>query len=161
MKAARQTTTSRPLIRPATVLLTLIVVVGGLWALNNTTMGLTVKCHLLGDSGACLEEALLRVVGPRPPSSDLGTSDLTSQGCALQLQDHDASILVGTGGAGCETVRTQLASIGTWLDVDMRTAASVGSQLCEGDWNGIHIQVLDTGGQIYGTMACQELGLAP
>jgi hypothetical protein len=32
----------------------LIVIVGGLWLLNNTHEGLVIKCHVLGDWGACL-----------------------------------------------------------------------------------------------------------
>jgi hypothetical protein len=159
-KPEARTTPSRPLVRPATILLTLVVIIGSLWVLNNTRFGVSAKCHLLGDGGACLEEAFLQALAALPRSPVIGTSGSGGDPCALQLANHDASILVGTGGMGCEVVREQLASLGTWMDVSAASAASVGPQLCEGDWNGIHIQVLDTGAQFYGTEACQDLGLS-
>ena len=38
----------------ARLILIVILVVGGLWLLNNTQDGLDFKCHVLGDWGACL-----------------------------------------------------------------------------------------------------------
>jgi hypothetical protein len=44
---------------PLTLVILTVVVLGGcLYLLNNTTAGLSVKCHLLGDYGACMVEAL-------------------------------------------------------------------------------------------------------
>ncbi len=154
---------SRPLVRPATLLLTFLVVVGGLWVVNNTRLGVSVKCHLLGETGACVEEALLQAVAPVIQTNRATNLQQVTGGdapCAIRLSGHNATVLVGIGGyAGCDAVRTRLSNIGSWLDVSTQSAASSGSQLCEGNWNGVHVQVLDTGAQIYGSDACQELGL--
>lgn len=41
----------------AVTLLLVLVVIGGLYLLNNTMAGISIKCHLLGDYGACLIES--------------------------------------------------------------------------------------------------------
>ena len=50
---------NRPIWRPATVILTLIliagVMAGGLYVLNSTVVGASLKCSLFGDVVACLE----------------------------------------------------------------------------------------------------------
>ena len=50
---------NRPVWRPATVLLTLILIVaaiaGGLYVLNSTVAGASLKCSLFGDVVACVE----------------------------------------------------------------------------------------------------------
>jgi len=56
------------------VLLTVIVLAGCLYLLNNTMAGVSLRCHLFGDYGACLTEA---VADPGPVQEildDIGRS---------------------------------------------------------------------------------------
>jgi hypothetical protein len=58
----------------AVIALTLLVIVGGLYLLNNTVMGLSIRCHVLGDYGACLLESFTEPGPVENVLHDIGAS---------------------------------------------------------------------------------------
>jgi hypothetical protein len=53
-----QSQTKKRQSNPVVVIaLAVLVLVGGLYVMNNTTIGISFKCHVLGDYGACLLES--------------------------------------------------------------------------------------------------------
>jgi uncharacterized protein (DUF983 family) len=66
---------SRRASNPLAVLILAVVVIGGsLYLLNNTRAGISLKCHVLGDIGACFVETVSEQTQLEKILQDIGDS---------------------------------------------------------------------------------------
>jgi hypothetical protein len=83
-------------------------------------------------------------------------------GCSTRVSGHDATLVVeGRPGAVsmCRVLTLMSGVEAGWDEPRYPPAPPDGSVVCQGEIDGYRVWVVDTGGQIYGTIACRDLDL--
>jgi hypothetical protein len=83
--------------------------------------------------------------------------------CSSQVAGHDAMLIV-SGGYGavseCEQIVTSIQHLGAWQAPTYPAGSPTGREwTCAGHLDGFRVDFYDTGGAVYATDACIELGL--
>jgi hypothetical protein len=125
VKWVRQPEPERPpapsVLRTAVVVVALLA--GGVWFLNSTRLGVSIKCQYLNDVIACLQVAVNDLVPTAPRQPDARPLPATEDPAAVAHRQHQAAVT-----AAADALRTTTADVlSNARDVDGDAEAMSGS----------------------------------
>jgi hypothetical protein len=141
--------------------LALIVVFGSLWFLNNTKLGLELKCRYLSDIVACATVTVQGLSdssagGPAVAAPATGPDNRTGA-CAIQIRGYNATVVASADICSAFARAYQLPG-DSWISVDGSIGApAVDRLICTGTWDGATVTVWDSGGASFASQVCQML----